>query len=65
MQGLGVFAIGLGLTSGSLVVLHAATAAPARALEVAVLVLANAGATLARFLLLRGWVFRAQRPGTA
>ena len=65
VQGLGVFAIGLGLTSGSLVVLHTATAAPARSLEVAVLVLANAGATLARFVLLRGWVFRAQRPGAA
>ena len=65
VQGLGVFAIGLGLTSGSLVVLHAATAAPARPLEVAVLVLANAGATLARFVLLRGWVFRAQRHGAA
>ncbi len=58
-QGLGVFAIGLALTSGSLVLLHALTAAPARAVEVAVLVVANAAATVARFLLLRVWVFRA------
>jgi len=65
VQGLGVFAIGLGLTSGSLALLHAATASPGRALEVSVLVLANAGATLARFVLLRGWVFRAPRPGAA
>ncbi len=58
-QGLGVFAVGLALTSGSLVALHAVTATPARAVEVAVLVVANAAATLARFVLLRGWVFRA------
>ena len=57
-QGLGVFAIGLALTSGSLVALHALSAAPPRAVEVAVLVGANAAATLVRFLLLRGWVFR-------
>ena len=61
-QGLGVFAVGLALTSGSLVALHAVTATPARAVEVAVLVVANAAATLARFLLLRGWVFRAGDP---
>ena len=65
VQGLGVFAIGLGLTSGSLALLHAATASPGRALEVSALVLANAGATLARFVLLRGWVFRAPRAGAA
>ncbi len=65
LQGLGVFAVGLGLTSGSLIALHAATAAPPRALEVTVLVVANAAATLARFLLLRGWVFRAQGAGSA
>jgi putative flippase GtrA len=58
-QGLGVFAVGLALTSGSLVALHAVTATPARAVEVAALVVANAAATLARFVLLRGWVFRA------
>lgn len=58
VQGLGVFAIGLALTSGSLVVLHAADATPPRIVEVTVLVLANAAATLARFVLLRAWVFR-------
>ena len=34
---------------------------PSRALEVVVLVSANAAATLARFLLLRGWVFHPRR----
>ena len=57
-QGLTVFTIGLVLTSGSLALLHAVTAAPAPPLEVAVLVLANLVATAVRFLMLRVWVFR-------
>ena len=57
-QGLLVFAIGLTLTSGSLLVLHAINPTPSRSVEVAVLVLANIGATLLRFLLFRAWVFR-------
>ncbi|WP_156756020.1 bifunctional glycosyltransferase family 2/GtrA family protein [Actinokineospora pegani] len=56
-QGLLVFALGLGLTSGSLAVLHG-LGAPSRGTEVVVLVAANLGATILRFLLLRGWVFR-------
>ena len=60
-QGLLVFAIGLGLTSGSLALLQLLTGTPPRALELAVLVLANLLATVVRFVLLRGWVFRAQR----
>jgi glycosyltransferase involved in cell wall biosynthesis len=58
LQGLVVFALGLALTSGSLWGLHAATATPSRTAEVAVLVTANAAATLLRFVLFRGWVFR-------
>jgi putative flippase GtrA len=58
LQGLVVFALGLALTSGSLWGLHAATGAPSRTAEVAVLVTANAAATLLRFVLFRGWVFR-------
>jgi putative flippase GtrA len=58
LQGLVVFVLALGLTSGALAVLHLATAAPARWLEIVVLTLANAAATLMRFLLLRIWVFR-------
>jgi putative flippase GtrA len=57
-QGLVVFALGLALTSGALAVLHALTPTPARSTEVALLVVANALATLLRFVLLRGWVFR-------
>jgi putative flippase GtrA len=56
-QGLVVFGLGLGLTSGSLAVLHAVTSHPHPATELVVLVAANAVATLLRFVLLRGWVF--------
>jgi putative flippase GtrA len=64
VQGLVVFALGLALTSGSLGVLHAVAGAPSRTAEVALLVTANGVATLMRFLLLRGWVFR-HAPSTA
>jgi len=58
LQGLAVFVLGLALTSGSLAVLHAAEPTPHRALELAVLIAANLAATVLRFVLLRGWVFR-------
>ncbi len=61
LQGFGVFVVALALTSGSLVALHLVSAAPPRAVEVTVLVIANAAATLIRFLLLRGWVFGSAR----
>lgn len=57
LQGLVVFAVGLAVTSGSLAGLHAASGAPARSVELVVLVAANLLATLLRFLLLRRWVF--------
>jgi putative flippase GtrA len=63
LQGLGVFAIALAVTSASLAGLHQADAHPARLLEAAVLVAANLVATALRFVLLRRWVFR--RPATA
>jgi putative flippase GtrA len=67
VKGLIAFAIGLGLTSGALAGLHAASAAPGRGAEVAVLVVANLIATVLRFVLLRSWVFgrsgRSGRPG--
>ncbi|MFV6031009.1 glycosyltransferase [Streptomyces sp. NPDC056264] len=56
-QGLVVFAIGLALTSGSLVALGAATGDPSHSTELAVLVVANLAATVLRFLLFRLWVF--------
>ena len=57
LQGMFVFALGLGLTSGSLAALHAATASPPRSAELAVLVAANLAATILRFVLLRLWLF--------
>jgi putative flippase GtrA len=59
VRGLIAFGLGLVLTSGALIVLHAATARPSRAAEVAVLVAANLAATIVRFALYRSWVFRA------
>ncbi|MGA5306268.1 glycosyltransferase [Micromonospora taraxaci] len=53
VQGLLAFALGLALTSGSLAVLHAVHAVPARPVELAVLVAANLAATVLRFVLLR------------
>ncbi|MGY1845542.1 glycosyltransferase [Modestobacter sp. SYSU DS0875] len=65
LQGLVVFGLGLALTSGTLAALHAVTPAPSRGTELLLLVGANALATLLRFLLLRGWVFRADRRSPA
>jgi putative flippase GtrA len=62
VQGLLVFALGLALTSGSLVLLHAVAPAASRLDEVAVLVAATGVATMTRFALFRGWVFRTGRP---
>jgi putative flippase GtrA len=64
-QGLVVFAIGLGLTSGSLALLGALSATPPKAVELAVLIVANLVATGVRFLMMRVWVFRAARAARA
>jgi putative flippase GtrA len=56
-RGLIAFGVCLVLTSGALMCLHAASAAPGRGAEVAVLVAANLVATALRFVLYRGWVF--------
>jgi hypothetical protein len=58
-----VFAIGLGLTSGGLVLLHAVAPAASQRAELVVLIAANGLATLVRFLLLRGFVFHPRRNG--
>jgi putative flippase GtrA len=58
VQGLIIFGLALGLTSGTLAVAHAINSSPPTAVEVGLLVTANATATLMRFLLLRRWVFR-------
>jgi putative flippase GtrA len=57
LQGLGVFAMALAVTSGSLAVLHLMVSTPHRALELGTLIVANLTATLLRFVLLRRWVF--------
>jgi putative flippase GtrA len=55
LQGLFVFALGLGLTSASLAGLHAVSSNPTHVAELAVLVGANLAATILRFVLLRLW----------
>ncbi|KQW47642.1 sugar translocase [Nocardioides sp. Root1257] len=60
LRGLIVFAIGLGVTSGSLWLLHA-SGSPSRGVEVAVLTVANLVVTILRFVAMRAWVF-ARRP---
>ncbi len=61
VEGLIVFGIALGITSGALAGLHALVDQPHRLLELTVLVLANLAATAMRFVLLRGWVFHPRR----
>jgi putative flippase GtrA len=58
VQGLGIFALALLVTSGALRLLHAADPRASRAVELVTLVAANLGATVLRYFLLRGWVFR-------
>ncbi|GAA4705416.1 bifunctional glycosyltransferase family 2/GtrA family protein [Nocardioides conyzicola] len=64
LRGLIVFAIGLGVTSGSLWLLHA-TGSPSAAAEVVVLTVANLVVTVMRFVAMRAWVFarRTRAPG--
>ena len=56
-QGLIVFALGLGLTSGALALLSHTSAQPSRLVELTVLIAANLAATVLRFVLMREWVF--------
>ena len=58
LRGLIAFGTGLTVTSGALAALHAVSAHPGRAAEVAALVAANLAATVIRFTLYRAWVFR-------
>lgn len=59
VQGFGIFLLGLAITSGSLTALSSVSPEPSVPVEIVVLVLANLLATVVRFVLLRGWVFRA------
>jgi putative flippase GtrA len=56
-----VYAFTLALTSAALLVLEAVDRRPARAVELAVLVLAGICATLTRYIGLRTWVFAKSR----
>jgi putative flippase GtrA len=60
LQGLLIFGLGLGLTTGALALLGYVVPDASRGLELAVIVLANAVATALRFVLFRSWVFRAR-----
>jgi glycosyltransferase involved in cell wall biosynthesis len=61
VEGLIVFGIALGITSGALAGLHVFVDQPHKLLELGVLVAANLVATAVRFVLLRGWVFHPRR----
>jgi putative flippase GtrA len=62
LQGAAVYVLTLALTTGALVVLHGLDGSPPRAVELAVLVIAGATATVTRYLALRSWVFARRRP---
>ena len=64
-QGLLVFLLAWGITSGSLLLLHLVDPAAGHTAQLVVLTAANLVATVIRFVLLRLWVFRQhrQRPG--
>jgi putative flippase GtrA len=56
-KGLFVFGVALAVTSGSLAALHAVVPEAGGAVETVTLVVANAVATVVRFVLFRSWVF--------
>ena len=57
VQGLAIFAVGLGVTSGSLWLLGAVAGSPGPFTEMIVLTLANLFVTVMRFVAMRFWVF--------
>lgn len=59
-QGLVVFGLGLGLTTGALALLGALVPGAHHSLEVVTIVVANLVATVLRFVLFRAWVFRSR-----
>ncbi|MGN6326945.1 glycosyltransferase [Pseudolysinimonas sp.] len=61
VQGLLVFLLAWGITSGSLLLLHLVHPSAGHTAQLVVLTAANLVATLVRFILLRLWVFRRQR----
>ncbi|NMO89263.1 bifunctional glycosyltransferase family 2/GtrA family protein [Actinomycetospora sp. TBRC 11914] len=61
VEGLVVFGLGLVLTSGSLALLDVLSPGASHVTELVVLVIANAVATLLRFVAYRSWVFHPRR----
>jgi putative flippase GtrA len=61
VEGLVVFGLGLVLTSGSLALLDVFSPGAGHVTELVVLVIANAVATLLRFVAYRAWVFHPRR----
>src|SRR6185369_14551183 len=61
IRGAVVFVLTLALTTGALAVLHGLDEAPARWLELTVLVAASLVATVTRYVALRTWVFTHRR----
>jgi putative flippase GtrA len=61
VRGALVFGLTLALTTGTLLVLHGIEAAPARPVELAVLLIAGLAATVTRYVALRTWVFARRR----
>ena len=57
LQGLVIFGVGLGVTSGLLAALHATTTQPGALTEVVLLTLGNLLVTVGRFVAMRRWVF--------
>ena len=60
--GLVALGIALVITTASLAALHTASPNPSRVTELAVLGGANLAATVARFVLLRAWIYHSRRP---
>jgi putative flippase GtrA len=57
LRGAAVFVLALALSNGALSVLHGIDASPPRAVELTVLVLGSALATVTRYVALKTWVF--------
>jgi putative flippase GtrA len=60
--GLIAFGAALAITTIAVLVLHTATATAPRAVELAVLIVANGLATVVRFVMLRAWITRGRPP---
>lgn len=59
-----ILGLALALTAGGLAALHHWLPDPSHTAEIVTLTVANVMATLVKFLLFRGWVFRGSRTST-